>query len=1067
MNLRDTQCGIRKRGRVARLFRLLARLSLASLLILAVHAVFASSAIDSRDPVISVDAEEPINISSQVRVHWDQPSPADINRFLATQPEFSQPDSSPVTYFGPKPKFLWVKVTLANPTDHAINRLLYIQNPRIDKLEFHYQVDDTWVRVQTGNKIPIELKSHPSFPVLRLTLPPFAVKTIYISSLADFRFSLPVIVSPEAAFERMERRHISVGMVMMTSLVIICISQIFFFFALSNKDFLVFAALVTFTILMSLNAWGTLPRLIPALALIHDWLNIGFSTLSIFVSVYFVYLFLDIKHQSRFLSRYTFVLMIALVLNLLLGFVASKHDTFAITSFLAVVTLLYHISASGYCLYKGNRLSLLFIVAAIGVHGGFLIYELGVLNIIGIGPSGALSLFIGALWESIIIMFALVYRIRQVRQEKQIANDLLIKQAENKSQSLEREMLRQHSALESIGEDYRELDASRQRLVMTMKRNRVTVWRYLYSTGKLDVDEAFLRSYGYELNEFGSYLDALKAIVDPEDLRTLIFIYDSIETSQSNDLFTEIRVKSKAGPWRQLYIRAQLVITARDEKMLVGVAIDITDIRRVEMAFQQTKEKYEHLFEYAPVALLETDLETGQIFECNERFCALFGFESKTEAIGEKWDESFFADPSVKDDMTTSLKDKGRFGDVQSQFRRKNGETFWGQISFRWIPDQGYVGGMIIDISKQVSAEAALRESETRFRDLVENSPIGICIQVDGRIGFMNPAQRELFGGGAFPERFEDIKVHSGDMATFRKFLDTMNAHEVIKEDIELRIYPSLEAESRGEYKNISIRMRPIEFFGAKASLINMADISYARKLEQINRTRDKMVSLGHISMGIAHEIRSPLSGINLLLDAIREEIEFEGGAEELSEMLREIQKASSKISTVVKQVLDFSKPSEPKLKLSDITQPIQDAIKLTTTTLRKSDIHLETELSPDLPQVMIDAQLIEQVMINLINNSIQILEPLDIKKVIKISMERLFDQLHITVADSGPGVSDEIVGKIFEPFFTTKGSGSGIGLSICQRIINDHNGTINVSNGSLGGAEFVIRLPVGEVDLN
>jgi signal transduction histidine kinase len=241
-----------------------------------------------------------------------------------------------------------------------------------------------------------------------------------------------------------------------------------------------------------------------------------------------------------------------------------------------------------------------------------------------------------------------------------------------------------------------------------------------------------------------------------------------------------------------------------------------------------------------------------------------------------------------------------------------------------------------------------------------------------------------------------------------------------------------------------------------------MVDLTRIKELEQQVLIREKMVSLGHVAASIAHEIRNPLSGINVLLEGIRENYTDPEAAADILQLLDETQKASDKIARVIRRVLDFSKPTAVKMILSRIQAPVEEAIQLTTVTLRKNGIVLDQRLVPNLPQLYIDPQLIEQVVLNLINNAVAALTHHDGEKRILITNRREGDQLSICVADSGPGVSDDLKSKIFEPYFTTRSDGSGIGLSLCQRIANEHGGSIEVVNSeALGGAEFRLNLPL------
>jgi signal transduction histidine kinase len=242
---------------------------------------------------------------------------------------------------------------------------------------------------------------------------------------------------------------------------------------------------------------------------------------------------------------------------------------------------------------------------------------------------------------------------------------------------------------------------------------------------------------------------------------------------------------------------------------------------------------------------------------------------------------------------------------------------------------------------------------------------------------------------------------------------------------------------------------------------MNMMDMTKTKELEHLLTIQDKMASLGRVAAGIAHEIRNPLSGINIYLNTLNKLHHKEGSEEKVEQILKNIQSASIKIESVIRRVMDFAKPSEPKLTLVDINEPITDAINLTEVTMRKSGIQIKKSLADDLPLSYADKNLIEEMVLNLLNNAAEAMKAMAAGKNIAVASFVEGDHIIIQVSDSGPGVSQENRDKILDPYFTTKHEGTGIGLSLCHRIITDHGGSLKVSDGELGGAEFRIEIPI------
>lgn len=356
----------------------------------------------------------------------------------------------------------------------------------------------------------------------------------------------------------------------------------------------------------------------------------------------------------------------------------------------------------------------------------------------------------------------------------------------------------------------------------------------------------------------------------------------------------------------------------------------------------------------------------------------------------------------------------------------------------------------------------ALERSEQRFRDLTNNAVTGIAIVQGSEIVFQNPEYQKIFGSLSHsPTLFVDTEVHPDDRDKARQFHTAIMRHDFTTLSVDFRIAsPQL---NNGNPRVISVfcRAAMTEFKERPAVLLNVMDMTKPRELENLLRIQDKMTSLGRVAAGIAHEIRNPLSGINIYLKSL-EKYTLERNAETESKIITKIQSASNRIESVIKRVMDFSKPGELKPVPVNVNLPVHNAIDLAAVTLRKSGIKIETNLGNSLPQCGLDSPMIEQVMLNLITNAAEAMKTLAPgTKTIAVTTQCLdHKQVIILVEDSGPGISNIHGDRIFDPFYTTKNS-SGIGLSICRRIINDHKGTLNIHPSRLGGAGFIIQLPV------
>ncbi len=358
----------------------------------------------------------------------------------------------------------------------------------------------------------------------------------------------------------------------------------------------------------------------------------------------------------------------------------------------------------------------------------------------------------------------------------------------------------------------------------------------------------------------------------------------------------------------------------------------------------------------------------------------------------------------------------------------------------------------------------SLESSEERFRSVVQTASDAI-ISVDARdrIVFWNRAAENVFGYTADEVIGRDAVMLLPE--SLRSLFIEM-AEQVMPTPVEGAQSEMLGLRKDGRQFHMELSRSAWRSSDGVFYTAIVRDISGRVEMEHLLRLQEKMASLGRVTAGIAHEIRNPLSGINSYMYSLRNGIEAGiPDPQERSMLLSiadEIQGASNKIEGVIRHVMDFAKPGMPKLTLININQPIEEALKLSAATLRKSGIAVQQELSEGLPLCRADLQMIEQVMLNLITNAVQAMQAVTGEKHLELCSSARDGHIVVTVGDSGPGILPQERAKIFDPFYTTKPDGAGIGLSLCQRIIADHRGKLTIGVSRWSGAEFSIELPAG-----
>ena len=220
---------------------------------------------------------------------------------------------------------------------------------------------------------------------------------------------------------------------------------------------------------------------------------------------------------------------------------------------------------------------------------------------------------------------------------------------------------------------------------------------------------------------------------------------------------------------------------------------------------------------------------------------------------------------------------------------------------------------------------------------------------------------------------------------------------------------------------------------------------------------QEKMASLGLLASGIAHEIGNPLTSISSLTQVLRRRLKDEMNVEYLNTIMKNI----DRISRIVRELVDFSRPSSYELKLSDINQIIQSAVGIVRYDKRSKDIGYDLSLDPNLPGTIIVADQLLQVFVNILFNAVDAMQGYG--NLISVSTKTEDGQILISIKDTGCGIPEEYLSKIFEPFYTTKevGKGTGLGLSVSYGIIRNFDGEILVESEVGKGSTFTIKLPI------
>lgn len=251
------------------------------------------------------------------------------------------------------------------------------------------------------------------------------------------------------------------------------------------------------------------------------------------------------------------------------------------------------------------------------------------------------------------------------------------------------------------------------------------------------------------------------------------------------------------------------------------------------------------------------------------------------------------------------------------------------------------------------------------------------------------------------------------------------------------------------------IRDKKGNVIGRSKILRDLTDIKMRE--EQIQQS-ERLATVGHMAAGVAHEVGNPLTAISSLVQVCQRKTDDAF----IQDQLKKVRDHIQRINKIVRDLVDFSRPSSMQRERVQINEVINSAVGLLRHDARCRNVEFNLRLSASLPAIFCVPDQIHQVMVNLLLNAVDSMKGLDEQKV-TIVTEKSGDQIKLTVADTGRGIANEHHSRIFEPFFTTKevGSGTGLGLSVSHGIISKLGGTIRAESSSEKGASFIIYLPL------
>jgi signal transduction histidine kinase len=363
-------------------------------------------------------------------------------------------------------------------------------------------------------------------------------------------------------------------------------------------------------------------------------------------------------------------------------------------------------------------------------------------------------------------------------------------------------------------------------------------------------------------------------------------------------------------------------------------------------------------------------------------------------------------------------------------------------------------------------AKRAATPDDRFFRHLVSSMRNGvIAIHRDGTLALMNAEAYRIF---SLTRRASDIGRSFGDV-----FHDRPDLIRVLSGAFELTTLPNrAELRLKDVDRVIGYTLSQVRDDGGRAvgAVMFFKDLTRVEQLEERERLRDRLASLGEMAAGIAHELKNPLAGIEVMAGLLRRQVPDSADAQSL---LADIISESKLANAIVVEMLEFVRPIRLQMERTDVADVLHQAVTLAESKVSRGEISVHLEMPPELPMIDGDHNQLCQVFTNLLTNAFEALDGrgrIDIRAVVEaVEQDPAFaadshpptPAVVVDVIDDGPGVPADFNDRIFDPFFTTKPQGSGLGLAIVRKIVDAHDGRIDLNSAPGVGTRFRVTLPV------
>jgi signal transduction histidine kinase len=345
------------------------------------------------------------------------------------------------------------------------------------------------------------------------------------------------------------------------------------------------------------------------------------------------------------------------------------------------------------------------------------------------------------------------------------------------------------------------------------------------------------------------------------------------------------------------------------------------------------------------------------------------------------------------------------------------------------------------------------------FRHIVSGMRNGVlAITRSGTLALLNEEGYRIFG---VQPRADDLgkplaEVLRAHPDVVRQLLSAFELH-MLPNRAEMRLRPS------GKVIGYTLAMVRDDVGDVAGVAMFFKDLTRVEQIEERERLRDRLAAVGEMAAAIAHEVKNPLAGIEVMAGLLRRKIP---DIPEAQTALTDIIKEAKMANAIVQEVLEFVRPIRLQVERTPMSEALHAAVQLADTKAVRGSIAVAVNVPQGLPQIQADQYQLTQLFTNLLINAYEAMDRKG-RVVIAASSVRQDDggegreAVRVEVTDDGPGMPPDVANRVFDPFFTTKPQGSGLGLAIVRKIVDAHDGQIDLRTAPSGGTLIRVTLPV------